>query len=301
MVLKKVAITGASGMVGTYLIEEAIRRGIDLVCISRRAPLTSQKNWIQLDLADIPVPAKLDEIFSGVDAIIHAGAYVPKPNAIVDENHILKVNVNATFELSKWASEHNVPLVFLSGATVYKNAFESDINENSAQGLSNIGGLYGYTKFLAEQALNFYVGKNSSKFVILRPSSIYGMGLSADKLVMKFLLTAKRNEIIKVTAPVDDKVDLVHALDVAQACFSSLVNESWGVFNIASGRLYSYKDIAEACVKITGNGKVEIEKTIQSRLPLTQFALNTDLARKKLNFHTTFTLEQGLKEILIRI
>ena len=93
---------------------------------------------------------------------------------------------------------------------------------------------------------------------ILRPSSIYGLGLPANKILCRFLKSANEDGVIYLSTPVDDKVDFIHAAEVANAIVAVLNKKAWGVFNIASGHPISFQELAEACVDVAGAGSISV-------------------------------------------
>jgi len=299
MVLKKVALTGASGMVGRSMMELLNKNNIHSVAATRSKPevIAPRASWVKLDLAEWKSSEQLDQSFLGVQVIFHLGALVPKTTK---DNHayhrIFDVNVRSCLYLAHWATKKDIPIVFLSGATVYNNPEQENIKELDKKTTGGFGGFYGYSKLLAEQTLQFFV-KDGLKLCILRPTSIYGNGLPEDKMITKFLLAATLNETIEIEEPVEDKINLIHSYDVANAMLQALLNKSWGVFNIGDKTSYSILDIAKMCVKVVGKGQVKVLKTKGTRKPISRFALNSGLARKTFGFAETMDLQSGLKRM----
>jgi len=299
MVLKKIALTGASGMVGRSTIELLTKNNVQYIAASRSKVevVAPQSSWVKLDLAEYQNIERLDEVFPGVDALLHIGAFVPKTSA---DNHrydrIFDVNVRSCLYLAHWATQKSIPLVFLSGATVYDNPEQENIKELDKKATGGFGGFYGYSKLLAEETLQYFV-KDGLKLCILRPSSIFGYGLPYNKMITKVLLTASMNETIELEEPVEDKINLIHSYDVANAMLQSLSNMSWGVFNIADRTSYSILNVAQTCVKIVGKGHIKCVKKKNARNPTYRFGLNCKLAQKAFNFRSTLSLEDGIRKM----
>lgn len=174
----------------------------------------------------------------------------------------------------------------------------SEIKETDPKKTSNkgLGGFYGFSKLLAEEVLEGMVN-DGLKLSILRPSSIYGYGLPQGKMITDFLTKASRGETIEVNPPVGDKVDLIHALDVAEAILKTLSREAWGVFNIASESPQTILEIAKACVRVVGNGGIKIPETKIDQDGKVRFGLNCEAARMAFNFSPRLDLIQGLKKM----
>lgn len=299
MVLKKIALTGASGMVGRSMIEVLNKNNISYIAATRSKikVIAPQSSWVKLDLAEWKSSEQLDESFPGVEALFHLGALVPKT---AEDNHaydrIFDVNVRSCLYLANWATKRNIPIVFLSGATVYANPEQESIKELDKKTTGGFGGFYGYSKLLAEETLQYFV-KDGLKLCVLRPSSIFGYGLPDNKMITKFLLIAALNETIKLEEPTKDKINLIHSYDVANAILQALLNNSWGVFNVADKTSHSILDIAKMCVKVVGKGQVKVLKGEETRKPISRFALNCDLATKTFGFAQTLDLQSGIQKM----
>jgi UDP-glucose 4-epimerase len=296
MVLNKIGLTGATGMLGRHMRAVLEEAGAQVVTVSRESdPDNKIFGW---DLKDWQSLKDLDFIFNGVQAVVHAGAILPGRQAVCDEGSMFDANIRASLNLGHWAVERQVPIVYVSGAIVYKDQEKTDLCENEELGWNELGGFYGFSKLLAEDALRRFC-PNRLKLAIIRPSSIYGFGLPENKIVNSFLRAAKRGEIISLEQPVDDRIDFIHAIDVSLAILAILEMDAWDTFNISSGRLLSLKELAEACVSVSGRGSIDVGKENPSeRAPIKRFALNTQLAKTYLGWQPLLTLEKGLKMML---
>jgi uncharacterized protein len=70
----KIAIVGATGMIGSKLLEEAIDRGHVVTAVSRHATKLPVHNRVRAVEADVNDTEALAAAFSGQDAILHAFA-----------------------------------------------------------------------------------------------------------------------------------------------------------------------------------------------------------------------------------
>lgn len=299
MVLKKIALTGASGMVGRHLLSVLEERGMECVCSSRQRPhrLPAQFSWSSWNLEEWKDLKQLDDIFPDAQALIHAGAAVPKAGASQSQRELFDANVRSCLCLGQWALHKEIPLIFISGATVYADPKRTGIKESDPKTRGGLGGLYGISKLWAEEIFN-YLEKSGLKLIILRPSSIYGFGLFSDKLVAQFLRLAAADSVIPLEPPVDDKFNLIHASDVAEAALDALEREAWGVFNIATPTEFSMMEIAQTCIEVAGKGSVSVNKRANvHRSPEIQFGLCTDAAKRAFNFHAKYDLNRGVDKM----
>jgi UDP-glucose 4-epimerase len=296
MVLNKIGLTGATGMLGRHIRSALENEGAYVISTSSKN--LKKDKILKWDLTDWLSYEELDLLFHGVQAVIHVGAIVPHTTNIINECAIYDANVRACMNLGYWASERNVPVVYVSGAIVYKNQNDELHDENSERGWNDLGGYYGFSKLLGESVLTSLCSKEL-KLSVVRPSSIYGSGLREDKMITSFLTMAINDEVIELSPPVEDRIDFIHALDVSNAILQILKTESWDSFNISSGTLLSVKELAEACVEVAGCGSILINE-IKSlpRKPIKRFSLNSRKARDSLDWEPVLNIKQGLNMMI---
>lgn len=294
MVLKRIGLTGSNGMLGRHLDNALHYAGAEVVPVSR--PATHGAAAACWDLAEWREPEALDELFPEVQAIVHAGAMV-QPSGEVDKARMFDANVRACFNLGEWAISRNVPMVFISGAIVYADTLALEQKESAPLGWRGLGGFYGFSKLLAEDVL-MRLRQQGLKLAIVRPTSIYGFGITADKMVARFLAIAEAGDAIGLTQPVLDRVDLIHATDVSRAVVAVLEKACWDTFNLSSGNPISILELAEACVEVACRGRVAVSGEISSDYkPSTRYSLDSTLARRCLGWQAEISLKKGLEMV----
>lgn len=277
-----VALTGANGMTGRHMVSLFNDKDIAYKDINREI-------W---DLAEWKSDDELDDIFGDVSAVFHFAACIPQNNSKKNKQ-IFDVNVRSCMNIAEWAYTRNVKIVFISSAVVYRNAHAINIKETNPIGFNNFGGFYGYTKILAESIFRNFslVGLNS---IILRPSSLYGYGLPSEKLLQNFIDRASLGKTINITEP-NNKVNFVHAYDVANAALQAYIANKSGTFNIASKENKTILEAAENAVLLAGKGNIKIHKSNQDVNPYTRFDLNFNLANKTFRYEPAISLIDGMK------
>jgi nucleoside-diphosphate-sugar epimerase len=293
MVLKKIGLTGATGMLGRHLRAALEAIGVEVIAVSRVGAAGGKVcSW---DLADWRSSAELDSLFPDIQAVVHAGAIV-QTSGTVDEERMFNANVRACVNLGGWAISRNVPVVHISSSTVYANTTSDLLNEEAMTGWSGVGGFYAFSKLLAQDVFE-RLKQQGLKLAVVRPSSLYGFGLPDEKMVSKFLRIAKEGGTIELTPPVHDKIDFIHTADVALAIVAILKNDAWETFNIASGAPVSIEQLARACISIAGRGQIKINEgnfVTQPRGPIVRFALDINRAKNVLNWKPEVSMEEGL-------
>jgi UDP-glucose 4-epimerase len=296
MVLKTIAVTGSSGMLGRHIASRLKSDGFNVISFTRNKTNNSSnsRNW---DLTNFASNHELDILFSDVDILVHAGAAVPGFQNIYGKDELLNINVISVVNIANWCRKKNIPLVYISGAIVYGDPNSQNIKESSHKGWNELGGFYGLSKLLADDLLVREM-KAGLKVSILRPSSIYGFGLRADKTITSFLNEISNNRPIILKQPIDDCIDFIHAADVSSAISLVIKKEEWTVFNLSSGDCTSMIDLANECVSVCGFGSIEISSEAISNEPVSRFNLDNTLARDKLSWSPVVGLHEGVQSIL---
>ena len=171
----KILITGASGFIGSFIVEEALKRGFETWAAFRKS---SSKEWLQderirfIEL-NLSSKAQLVEQLRGqdFDYVVHA-AGVTK---CLNKADFHRINTEGTKNLVEALIEVEMPLkrfVFVSSLSIfgaikeqqpYEAIRESDTPQPNTE--------YGRSKLAAEQYLE---KKKGLPYIILRPTGVYG-------------------------------------------------------------------------------------------------------------------------------
>lgn len=279
-------------MLGRHLRAALNAVGAEVVAVSRSGADGSAV-W---DLAEWKSEDDLDELFPDVQALVHAGALIPS-DVTIERARLFDTNVRACANIAQWALIRKVPLVFVSSASVYANPNKPILREDAPRGWNDLGGFYGCTKLLAEDILDRF-RERGLKLAIVRPSALYGFGGLRSKMLYRFLDMAARGRTIKLTPPVEDRVDFVHAIDLSSAIVKIIERNCWDTFNIASGAPVSVQELAAFCVEAADGGRVEVASADHAATPSHRFFLDTNRAQQQLGWRPTIGIKQGLDLVL---
>src|SRR6478609_2933176 len=129
-----IAVTGANGLLGKYIIERFLQEKLHVIAITRRSG--DEKRIFNSDLvterfADITDPVTLTEALQGATCVIHTAAYVSlNPNA---SKKMIEVNVNGTSNIVDICLQLNISkLIHISSvAALGKQKGVATITEES--------------------------------------------------------------------------------------------------------------------------------------------------------------------------
>ena len=163
----KILLTGASGLLGKALIEEA-PNGIQIISLVRALTSNSTQDNVTELIVDLSDETELDKVFSlhKPDILIHAAAEGRVD--VVQDNYQLghKVNVEFTQKLAETCSKYSVHMIFVSSNAVFGNQ-NTPFYENDDPKPINV---YGQLKLKAESV----VQDIAPSCLVLRPILMYG-------------------------------------------------------------------------------------------------------------------------------
>jgi UDP-glucose 4-epimerase len=170
----KILVTGGSGSVGKYIVDELLTRHhsvgvLDVIAPKQQAVLFHKVDILQL--ADVLSAVK------GYDAIIHS-AGIPHPLEDSAER-VFRVNVNGTFNILEAAAQHGIKkVVFTSSESTLGFAFMTNrmtpeyipIDEAHPTRPQDT---YGLSKIMCEQLCRTYSAKYGIRTIALREPWIW--------------------------------------------------------------------------------------------------------------------------------
>ncbi len=158
-----------------------------------------------------------------------------------DSDEIKKYNDLITKNLSYCLSDQISKVVYLSSSAVYgekNNQFK--FKENSPLMPTS---KYGEHKLESEILYTKLIDKK--RLLIIRPPLIYDMKETNGYHPGGFVYSAKQNKIIKLWGSGNEKREFILLKDAADLIIKLSISDSLGIFNIASGKSFSYRSIAE--------------------------------------------------------
>ncbi|MEX0702104.1 MAG: NAD-dependent epimerase/dehydratase family protein [Planctomycetales bacterium] len=244
-------VTGATGLVGSHVAEEARRRGVRTRAIVRESSDTRLLDeWgVECVTGDMADPDSLERALVGVTVVVHCAAKVGDWGPI-DEYR--QVNV-VGFEKLLEAAEANGALrrfVHVSSLGVYQARDHYGTDESEPVNLEGIDG-YTVTKAEADLLAQRHIAEKKLPGVILRPGFIYG---PRDRTVFPRLLGKIKNKSFAFLGKGDKLVNNTYVGNLVQAIFLAIENDAalGGVYNIHDQRLVSKREFMETIAAEAG-------------------------------------------------
>ena len=175
---KTIAVTGATGFLGTYIALELLNRGATVrgVVRSPHKGAWLQEQGVTFAKADLMDPDALQEAFAGVDAIISNAALFTMKKATWDDFYLPnKVGTENVFNSAKKAGIQRI--VQVSSVAVYHRRIPTNIDEATPRLSERQRGRYwdyAITKSLSEQLAWDLAAEHEQELTVVRPGPIYG-------------------------------------------------------------------------------------------------------------------------------
>jgi nucleoside-diphosphate-sugar epimerase len=246
-----VAVTGAAGTVGGFVIDLLREQGYKIIAIDLPGTaLPEPDENIVVRPGDLTDRQFCFDCLAGADHVIHTAAVI---DISWSYEQLRPINVGAVQDLYEAARKHRArTFVHFSSGSIYDHGKMMVDEETPVKATSP----YEQTKIESEQVLRAYHGKGGPAYVILRPSLIYGPRgrlLGAQLVIVTPLVRLFTGEPVLrfVGGP---RLNWAHAEDVARAAVFCMENEHcWGEeFNVADDTPLPFGDVINAVTRAYG-------------------------------------------------
>lgn len=319
---ESILITGASGFVGSHLVEEALSRGYNTWAAirptsSRRYLKDERLHIIELDYSHpdtlkAQLQAILPDMPDGWDYVVHAAG----ATKAATETHFMRANYMATRHLTGALKKLNI----LPRKFIYISSFAAAQTKKGKAPDAEANTAYGRSKQKTEQ---FLLSTDYLRCVILRPTGIYG---PREKDYLRVAKTLKRHINLRVGYR-QQTLSFLYVKDFCQAVFLSLNNgQTKQIYPLSDGKDYSADEYTETLKQLLGvrsllnitvplwllrlictmgqllawltghtpllnNDKYKILKQRDWHCPIT-------LAKEEMHFNPQYDLQQGMAETI---
>ena len=326
--MPSVLITGASGFIGSFIAEEALRRGFDTWAgvrhgSSRKFLQEKGMRFLELDYTDgHRLKSRLEEHVrqnGPLDYVVHC-AGVTK---CADRHDFERVNYGQTRLFVNALRDLHMPVkrfIFLSSLSVYGPVHEDHSRPISENDIPCPDTAYGQSKLKAEQYLQ---GLTDFPYVILRPTGVYG---PRERDYYQLALSIRRHVDFSAGLGRQD-LTFVYVADVVQAVFLAMEKgDVCRAYFLSDGKVYASRTFSDLVRKEMGNPfviRIKCPLFILKALSLlvgwvaarmhTVSVLNPDKyrimkqrnwqcditpAEKELGFRPAYDLELGVRETI---
>ncbi len=271
-------VIGASSFIGVYLVEELLKNSCKVLVTGRNNKF--KEHYEKLGVEYINLDLSNDEDFlqlptKGVEGVVLLAGLLPANAPVdldVDENaaDYFEINTKGTVRVLEYCRKNGINRVISTSsyADVQKSwCAERALTEDEPRGFSYVGdhAAYVISKNAACDIMEYYNQQHSMKNAWFRFPPVYGVGphgsLYVNGTIKKsglqiFMEKAAAGEDITVYGDKNLSRDVVYVKDVAKAFYQALISpNTYGLYNMTSGRGVTLKEQAEIIIKVFGRDK----------------------------------------------
>ena len=302
---KRVLVTGGAGFLGSFLCEQLLDAGCDVVCVDnfytgtkRNIAHLLDNPYFELIRHDITFPLYLE-----VDEIYNLACPASPIHYQNDPVQTTKVNVHGSINMLGLAKRLKAKILQASTSEVYGDPSVHPQTESYWGNVNCIGirSCYDEGKRCAETLFFDYYRQHNLKVKVVRIFNTYGprMHPNDGRVVSNFILQALRNQQITVHGDGEQTRSFCYVDDMIQGIIRMMntSDEFTGPVNLGNPEEYSIIKLANKIVELTGSKSKIVYRQLPEDDPLRRQP-DIELARKQLDWEPRTELNQGLKNTI---
>ena len=261
---KTIALSGATGLIGSYLIDTVLSHTdfpIRIHALVRNRSKASERfsryesdTRLLIHEVDLMKPI---EIEGKIDYVIHAASMTSPHEYATMPIEIMKTNIVGSDTMLSLADVHHARYLFVSSTEIYGTLTSETIKEDELGYLNLLDprSAYNESKRAGETLAVSYASQRGLDIVIARLSRVYGPTQkdSDRKAMSQFLFAASRKEPIVIKSAGTQRFSYTYVSDAVSALVFLLTHgQSGKAYNVASEEVMSLKEIAMLIGKTAG-------------------------------------------------
>lgn len=293
--MKKYLIVGGSGFLGSHVITELLERQAEVSVSDIIGPQYANRiknkmesiNYIWKSAEDLN-----EKDIAEIDCILFLAAQADVPLVLSSPKYSFHTNTAGLINvLELIRTKKNTQLIFMSSKNVYGKAESSSISENDVLRPTDP---YGAGKAAADLMCQSYAEAFGLPVTVIRSSGLFGPNSRLQQVIPIFIQQALKNRPITIEGDGSQSTDFNYVRNLVNAMIKMSEIDIKGVYNIAYGKDYSIKNIADLIIKQT-NSKSKIENLPwRSGEKGMKLSLSIEKAKRDFGYIPETSFEEGI-------
>ena len=298
---KKVLVCGASGLVGSHLLEALLKEDACIrVCIHKN-PLSIEDPRIEIVRADLTDQKEARRVTEGIDYVFQAsGAVGSSAYGSISWMELIRGNLLLSLQILEASWFQKVKRILLIGSSTGYPAVEYPVREEEyfTDPLYPSYFGYGWSRRYTEKLAEFVHRNSDTQVAIVRSSAVYGPYDESQHVIPELIKKAlDRQNPFEVWGDGEQKRDFIHARDLARGCLKTLEKESnFNPINIVAGKTHSLKELIALILKASQYSHAQISYDPSKPTAIPTRSIDASKAKNLLGFTADISLEEGINE-----
>lgn len=308
---RRVAVTGATGFIGSHLVESLVRSGASVRALANynsRGSIGALR-WIEpqlracvdLHFGDIRDQRLVREFVSGAEVVFHLAAVISVPYSYISPRLVFDVNVGGTMNIMEAARDAGTArVVHTSTSEVYGTPDNLPITErHPLKGQSP----YAASKIGADKLCESFHCSYGLPVVTLRPFNTYGPRQSTRAIIPTIVSQALRGDGTIRLGSLDPVRDLVFVHDTASGFLAA--GTATGVegetIQLSTGRGIDIASLVREVENVVGRPLEVVQEPERVRpvgSEVMRLVGDSSKGEKMLGWRPTCSLTQGLESVV---
>jgi UDP-glucuronate decarboxylase len=303
--MKRILVTGGAGFVGSFLCEQLLAAGNDVVCVDnlftgnkRNIAHLLSNPYFEFLRHDVTFPLHVE-----VDEIYNMACPASPVHYQFDPVQTIKTNVHGAINMLGLAKRTRAKILQASTSEVYGDPEVHPQTEDYWGRVNPIGirSCYDEGKRCAETLFSDYHRQHGVRIKIARIFNTYGprMHPNDGRVVSNFIVQALQGQDITIFGEGQQTRSFCYVDDLVSG-LTKLMNspeEVTGPINLGNPAEFTIRQLAEKVLELTGSRSKLVFKPLPQDDPR-QRQPNISKADELLNWRPSIQLEEGLKKTI---
>ena len=291
---KSILVTGATGFIGSRLVNELINKGYDVTSLIRKEKQGNPKsNIIYGDLTEEKIDFKELEF----DCVFHLASHTPLEK---NKKILEKVNLQGTKRLFEEIKSRTKAIIYISGLGVYGETGDKIIDETQQY---NPNTNFVKIRLDAEKFLKENSKQNEIDFAVVHFGDVYG----PDGWFYEMLVKRLKKNTFRMPKGGDYYKGFVHVEDAVNSMISVLEQKSFGEsFIVADSMPTTFKEFSnftadQINAKHPGSVPIFLAKVVLGGDLIKLLTTSMKVSNKKISKIYQFKYpdyKQGIKQVI---
>ncbi len=300
---KKVLVTGGAGFIGSFLVAELFRLGVEVAVLVRSGTdlwrLRGTQKRIKIISADLGDAAAVKKMILAErpSLIFHLASFMNNRRALQTLDEAVKENFQNTANLLAAAAEIQ-PERFVHFGTIEE--YGSGASPFSESQRESPISPYSLSKTMATNLVLLFHKIVGLKACVIRPAATFGPKQGLGMLVSNLIISALAKKDFDMN-PGEHWRDFLYVEDLIGGILAAGIEKKaiGEIINLGSNTKYRVKDIVNKINKLMGKPiKINFGKEPYRPLDVARFYMNSDKAKKLLGWQAQTALEAALAKTI---